>query len=180
MNMVKLNNKLTAQVIDIVNTFNAYEGITEEGNFWTYHRENGAEVLDIDFRLKITDSGLMVVINKSYDKDTISGGHYTEDIQAELEPTTLDIWLEDNGIFTKQAHFLADKMHEMVKFMCLWSEGERDFYNIVYDMYNKNSCEMSTAIQILLEKLPNLIDRYYVQKVWLEVQINEEKINNLF
>lgn len=180
MNMVKLNNKLTAQVIDIVNTFNTYEGIIEDSSLWTYHRENGAEVVDIDFRLKITDSGLMVVINKSYDKDTISGGHYIEDIRAELEPTTLNIWLEDNGIFTKKAHLLADKMHEMVKYIGLWSEAEKNFYNIVYEMYNKNSCEMSTAIQILLEKLPNLIDRYYVQKVWLEVQINEEKINNLF
>ena len=80
MNMVKLNNKLTAQVIDIVNTFNTYEGIIEDSNLQTYHRENGAEVIDIDFRLKITDSSLMVVINKSYDKDTISGRHYTEDI----------------------------------------------------------------------------------------------------
>ena len=68
----------------------------------------------------------------------------------------------------------------MVEYIRLWSEVEKNFYNIVYGMYNKNSCEMSTAIQILLEKLSNLIDRYYVQKVWLEVQINEEKINNLF
>lgn len=105
MNMVKLNNKLTAQVIDIVNTFNTYKGITEDNSLWTYHRENGAEVVDIDFRLKITDSGLMVIINKSYDKDTISGGHYTEDTQAELEPSALDIWLEDNGIFTKKHTF---------------------------------------------------------------------------
>lgn len=28
MNMVKLNNKLTGNIIDIVNAFNAYEGIT--------------------------------------------------------------------------------------------------------------------------------------------------------
>lgn len=180
MNMVKLNNRLTAQVIDIVNTFNTYEGITEEGNLWTYHRENGAEVLDIDFRLKITDSGLTVVINKSYDKDTISGGHYTEDTQAELEPAALEIWLEDNGIFTKQAHYLADKMHEMVKYMCLWSEGERDFYNIVYGMYNKSSCEMSTAIQILLDKCTDTVDRYYINKVWSEIQMNEDGINKLF
>jgi len=180
MNMVKLNNRLTAQVIDIVNTFNTYEGITEDNSLWTYHRENGAEVVDIDFRLKITDSGLMVIVNKSYDKDTISGGHYTEDTQAELEPSALDIWLEDNGIFTKKAHFLADKMYEMVRYICLWSEAEKDFYNIVYEMYNKSSCEMSTAIQILLEKLPDLTDRYYVQKVWSEVQMNEEKVNKLF
>ena len=109
MNMVKLNNKLTAQVIDIVNTFNTYEGIIEDSSLQTYHRENGAEVVDIDFRLKITDSSLMVVINKSYDKDTIQGGHYTEDIQTELKPTTLDIWLEDNSIFTKKHTFQPTK-----------------------------------------------------------------------
>lgn len=38
MNMVKLNNKLTAQVIDIVNIFNTYEGIIEDSSLWTYHR----------------------------------------------------------------------------------------------------------------------------------------------
>ena len=32
MNMIKLNNKLTAQVIDIVNTFNTYEDIIEDSN----------------------------------------------------------------------------------------------------------------------------------------------------
>lgn len=180
MNMVKLNSRLTAKVIDIINTFNTYEGITQNDSFWTYHRENGAEVLDIDFRLKITDSGLMVTINKSYDKDTISGGHYTEDTQAELEPSALEIWLEDNGIFTKKAHFLADKMYEMVKFMCFWSAGERDFYHIVYDMYNKSSCEMSTAIQILLDKCTDTTDRYYINKVWSEIQMNEDGINKLF
>lgn len=123
MNMVKLNNKLTTQVIDIVNTFNTYEGIIKDSSLQTYHRGNGTQVVDIDFRLKITDSSLMVVINKSYDKDAIQGGHYTEDIQTEFEPTTLDIWLEDNGIFTKKTHFLADKMHEIVEYIRLWSEA---------------------------------------------------------
>ena len=180
MNMVKLNNKLTAQVIDIVNTFNTYEGITEGNSLWTYHRKNGAEVVDIDFRLKITDSGLMVVVNKSYDKNTISGGHYTEDTQAELEPSALDIWLEDNGIYSKQAHSIADRLFNTVLCITLWEVMENEFYTEIYREYEKCSCETETAIKILLEKLPDLTDCYYVQKVWLEVQKNEQRINELF
>lgn len=180
MNMVKLNHRLTAQVIDIVNTFNAYEGITEEGNFWTYHRENGAEVLDIDFRLKITDNGLTVVINKSYDKDTISGGHYTEDTQAELDINALETWLEDNGIYSKQAHSIANRLFNTVLCIAMWETMETEFYVALYTEYQKCSCETETAVKILLEKLSDFTDRYYVQKVWLEIQKNEEGINKLF
>lgn len=85
MNMVKLNNKLTAQVISFTGVVQSYQGIEQTSHFYTYHRENGAEVLDIDFRLKVNDNGLVVSINKSYDKDTISGGHYTQDTQAEVD-----------------------------------------------------------------------------------------------
>lgn len=180
MNMVKLNHRLTAQVIDIVNTFNAYEGITEEGNFWTYHRENGAEVLDIDFRLKITDNGLTVVIDKSYDKDTISGGHYTEDTQAELDINALETWLEDNGIYSKQAHSIANRLFNTVLCIAMWETMETEFYVALYTEYQKCSCETETAVKILLEKLSDFTDRYYVQKVWLEIQKNEEGINKLF
>lgn len=98
MNMVKLNNKLTAQVISFTEVMQSYQGIEQTSHFYTYHRENGAEVLDIDFRLKVNDNGLVVSINKSYDKDAISGGHYTEDTQTEVDVNALETWLEDNGI----------------------------------------------------------------------------------
>ena len=98
MNMVKLNNKLTAQVISFTEVMQSYQGIEQTSHFYTYHRENGAEVLDIDFRLKVNNNGLVVSINKSYDKDAISGGHYTQDTQAEVDINALETWLKDNGI----------------------------------------------------------------------------------
>ena len=68
MNMVKLNNKLAAQVISFTEIMQSYQGIEQANSFYTYHKENGAEVIDIDFRLKVNDNGLIVSINKSYDK----------------------------------------------------------------------------------------------------------------
>lgn len=180
MNMVKLNNKLTAQVISFTEVMQSYQGIEQANSFYTYHRENGAEVLDIDFRLKLTDNGLTVSINKSYDKDTISGCHYTENTQAEVDINALETWLEDNGIYSKQAHSIANRLFNTVLCITLWEAMETEFYLELYTEYEKCSCETETAVKILLEKLSDLTDRYYVQKVWLEIQKNEEGINKLF
>lgn len=180
MNMVKLNNKLTAQVISFTEVMQSYQGIEQASNFYTYHRENGAEVLDVDFRLKLTDNGLTVSINKSYDKDAISGGHYTEDTQTEVDVNALETWLEDNGIYSKQAHSIANRLFNTVLCITLWEAMENEFYTELYREYEKCSCETETAVKILLEKLPDFTDRYYVQKVWLEIQKNEQRINELF
>lgn len=180
MNMVKLNNKLTAQVISFTEVMQSYQGIEQASNFYTYHRENGAEVLDIDFRLKVNDNGLIVSINKSYDKDAISGGHYTEDTQTEVDVNALETWLEDNGIYSKQAHSIANRLFNTVLCITLWEAMENEFYTELYREYEKCSCETETAVKILLEKLPDFTDRYYVQKVWLEIQKNEQRINELF
>lgn len=180
MNMVKLNNKLTAQVISFTEVMQSYQGIEQASHFYTYHRENGAEVLDIDFRLKVNDNGLVVSINKSYDKDAISGGHYTQDTQAEVDINALETWLEDNGIYSKQAHSIANRLFNTVLCIALWEAMEIEFYTALYTEYQKCSCETETAVKILLEKLTDFTDRYYVQKVWLEIQKNEEGINKLF
>ena len=180
MNMVKVNNKLTAQVISFTEVMQSYQGIEQANNFYTYHRENGAEVLDVDFRLKLTDNGLTVSINKSYDKDAISGGHYTEDTQTEVDIKALETWLEDNGIYSKQAHSIANGLFNTVLCIALWEAMETEFYVALYTEYQKCSCETETAVKILLEKLSDLTDRYYVQKVWLEIQRNEQKANELF
>lgn len=180
MNMVKLNNKLTAQVISFTEVMQSYQGIEQANSFYTYHRENGAEVLDVDFRLKLTDNGLTVSINKSYDKDAISGGHYSEDTQTEVDVNALETWLEDNGIYSKQAHSIANKLYNTVLCITLWDTMETEFYLELYTEYEKCSCETETAVKILLEKLSDLTDRYYVQKVWLEIQKNEQRINELF
>lgn len=180
MNMVKLNNKLTAQVISFTEVMQSYQGIEQANSFYTYHRENGAEVLDIDFRLKVNDNGLTVSINKSYDKDAISGGHYTEDTQTEVDVNALETWLEDNGIYSKQAHSIANRLFNTVLCITTWEIMENEFYTELYREYEKCSCETETAIKILLEKLPDFTDRYYVQKVWLNIQLNEEGIDKLF
>lgn len=52
MNMVKLNNKLAAQVISFTEIMQSYQGIEQANSFYTYHKENGAEVIDIDFQIK--------------------------------------------------------------------------------------------------------------------------------
>ena len=57
---------------------------------------------------------------------------------------------------------------------------ENEFYTALYTEYQKCSCETETAVKILLEKLTDFTDRYYVQKVWLEIQKNEQRINELF
>lgn len=180
MNMVKLNNKLTAQVISFTEVMQSYQGIEQANSFYTYHRENGAEVLDVDFRLKLTDNGLTVSINKSYDKDAISGGHYTQDTQAEVDINALETWLEDNGIYSKQAHSIANRLFSTVLCITLWEAMESDFSAQLYKEYEKCSCETETAVKILLEKLSDLTDRYYVQKVWTQIKMNEEIINKLF
>lgn len=180
MNMVKLNNKLTAQVISFTEVMQSYQGIEQANSFYTYHRENGAEVLDIDFRLKVNDNGLIVSINKSYDKDAISGGHYTKDTQIEVDINALETWLEDNGIYSKQAHSIANRLFNTVLCITLWETMETEFYLELYTEYEKCSCETETAVKILLEKLSDLTDRYYVQKVWLKIQKNEQRINKLF
>ena len=180
MNMVKLNNKLTAQVISFTEVMQSYQDIEQANSFYTYHRENGAEVLDIDFRLKVNDIGLIVSINKSYDKDAISGGHYTEDTQTEVDINALETWLEDNGIYSKQAHSIANRLFNTVLCITLWEAMETEFYLELYTEYEKCSCETETAVKILLEKLSDFTDRYYVQKVWLEIQKNEQGINKLF
>lgn len=180
MNMVKLNNKLTAQVISFTEVMQSYQDIEQANSFYTYHRENGAEVLDIDFRLKVNDNGLIVSINKSYDKDAISGGHYTEDTQTEVDINALETWLEDNGIYSKQAHSIANRLFNTVLCITLWEAMETEFCLELYTEYEKYSCETETAVKILLEKLSDLTDRYYVQKVWLEIQKNEQGINKLF
>lgn len=180
MNIVKLNNKLTAQVISFTEVMQSYQGIEQANSFYTYHRENGAEVLDIDFRLKVNDNGLIVSINKSYDKDAISGGHYTEDTQTEVDINALETWLEDNGIYSKQAHSIANRLFNTVLCITLWEAMETEFCLELYTEYEKYSCETETAVKILLEKLSDLTDRYYVQKVWLEIQKNEQGINKLF
>lgn len=180
MNMIKLNNKLTAQVISFTEVMQSYQDIEQANSFYTYHRENGAEVLDIDFRLKVNDNGLIVSINKSYDKDAISSGHYTEDTQTEVDINALETWLEDNGIYSKQAHSIANRLFNTVLCITLWEAMETEFYLELYTEYEKYSCETETAVKILLEKLSDLTDRYYVQKVWLEIQKNEQGINKLF
>lgn len=180
MNMVKLNNKLTAQVISFTEVMQSYQDIEQANSFYTYHRENGAEVLDIDFRLKVNDNGLIVSINKSYDKDAISGGHYTEDTQTEVDINALETWLEDNGIYSKQAHSIANRLFNTVLCITLWEAMETEFYLELYTEYEKCSCETETAVKILLEKLSDLTDRYYLQKVWLKIQKNEQGINKLF
>lgn len=180
MNMVKLNNKLTAQVISFTEVMQSYQDIEQANSFYTYHRENGAEVLDIDFKLKVNDNGLIVSINKSYDKDAISGGHYTEDTQTEVDINALETWLEDNGIYSKQAHSIANRLFNTVLCITLWGAMETEFYLELYTEYEKCSCETETAVKILLEKLSDLTDRYYVQKVWLKIQKNEQGINKLF
>lgn len=180
MNMVKLNNKLTAQVISFTEIMQSYQGIEQASHFYTYHRENGAEVLDIDFRLKVNDNGLVVSINKSYDKDAISGGHYTQDTQAEVDINALETWLEDNGIYSKQAHSIANRLFNTVLCIALWEAMETEFYVALYTEYQKCSCETETAVKILLEKLSDLTDRYYVQKVWTQIKMNEEIINKFF
>jgi hypothetical protein len=180
MNMVKLNNKLTGQVIAFTDIMQSYQGIEQNDSFYTMHKENGVEVLDIDFRLKINDSGLIVSINKSYDKDTIAGGHYMEDTQIEVDINALETWLEDNRIYSKQAHTIANRLFNTVSCIALWESMEGDFSAHLYKEYEKCSAETETAVKILLEQLPNLQDRYYVQKVWTEIKMNEEMINKLF
>ena len=180
MNMVKLNNKLTAQVISFTEVMQSYQDIEQANSFYTYHRENRAEVLDIDFRLKVNDNGLIVSINKSYDKDAISGGHYTEDTQTEVDINALETWLEDNGIYSKQAHSIANRLFNTVLYIAMWETMETEFYIALYTEYQKYSCETETAVKILLEKLSDFTDRYYVQKVWLKIQKNEQGINKLF
>ena len=180
MNMVKLNNKLTAQVISFTEVMQSYQGIEQANSFYTYHRENGAEVLDIDFRLKVNDNGLVVSINKSYDKDAISGGHYTEDTQTEVDINALETWLEDNGIYSKQAHDIANRLFNTVLCITLWETMESEFSAHLYKEYEKCSCKTETAVKILLEKLSDLTDRYYVQKVWTQIKMNEEIINKFF
>lgn len=180
MNMVKLNNKLTSQVISFTETMQSYQGIEQTSHFYTYHRDNGAEVLDIDFRLKIADSGLTVVVNKSYHKDTFSGGHYSEHTQSEIDINTLEIWLEDNGIYSKQAHGIASRLLNTALCVTLWEMSETEFYIALYTEYKKNPYETDIAVKILLKKLTDFTDCYYVQKIWLEIQKNEEKANSLF
>lgn len=180
MNTIKLNNKLTAQVISFTEIMQSYMGIGQANSFYTYHRENGAEVLDIDFRLKVNDSDLVVSINKSYDKDTVSGGHYTEDTQAEVDINALEIWLEDNGIYSRQAHDIANRLYSTVCCICEWSIMQNEFYRELYTEYEKCSCETATAVKILLEKCTDMTDRYYIEKTFYEIQVNEEKINSLF
>ena len=180
MNMIKLNSKLTEKVIAFTDIMQSYQDIEQNDNFYTVHKENGAEILDIDFRLKINDSGLIVSVNKSYDKDAISGGHYTEDVQTEMDINALETWLEDNHIYSKQAHVIANRLFNTVLCITSWETMESDFSAHLYKEYEKCSCETETAIKILLEQLPNLQDRYYVQKVWLELKMNEEMINKLF
>lgn len=180
MNMVKLNNKLTEKVIAFTEIMQSYQGIEQNDSFYTVHEENGAEVLDIDFRLKFNDNGLIVSINKSYDKDTISGGHYAEDTQTEVDINALETWLEDNHIYSKQAHGIANKLFTTILCIDSWEIMESEFYAELYKEYEKCSCETETAVKILLEKLSNLTDRYYVQKVYFEIKRNEEKINKLF
>lgn len=167
---------ITAQVISFTRVMQSYQGIEQANSFYTYHRENGAEVLDIDFRLKLTDNGLTVSVNKSHDKN----GHYTEDTQAEVDIDALATWLKDNRIYSKQAHKIANKLYNAITCVAFWDIAENEFYREVYTEYEKSSCETATAIQILLEKLTDLTDRYYVEKVWLNIQLNEEKISNLF
>lgn len=180
MNMVKLNNELTAQVISFTEVMQSYQGIEQANSFYTYHRENGAEVIDIDFRLKVNDNGLTISINKSYDKDAISGGHYAEDTQTEVDINALETWLEDNGIYSRQAHDIANRLYSTVCCICEWSIMQFEFYRELYTEYKKCSYETATAVKILLEKCTDMTDRYYIEKTFYEIQVNEEKINSLF
>lgn len=180
MNMVKLNNKLTEKVIAFTDIMQSYQGIEQTNGFYTYHKENGAEVLDIDFRLKVNDNGLIVSINKSYDKDTITGSHYTEDTQTETDVNALETWLEDNHIYSKQAHNIANRLFTTVLCIASWEAMESEFSAHLYKEYEKCSCETETAVKILLEQLTDLTDRYYIQKVWSIIKMNEEIANKLF
>lgn len=92
----------------------------------------------------------------------------------------LETWLEDNGIYSKQAHSIANRLFNTVLCITLWEAMENEFYTELYREYEKCSCETETAVKILLEKLPDFTDRYYVQKVWLEIQKNKQRINELF
>lgn len=180
MDMVRLNSKLTAQVISFTEIMQSYQGIEHANDFYTYHRENEIEILYIDFRLKITDNGLVISIDKTYDKNTSSGGHYAENTQAEIDVNAIETWLQDNGIYSKQIHNIANKLYNTILCITSWDIMENEFYLDLYAEYEKYSCDTSMAIKILLEKLSDLTDRYYVEKVWLKIQMNEEKINNLF
>lgn len=181
MNMVKLNNKLTAQVISFTEIMQSYMGISECSNCYTYHKENGAEVIDIDFRLHISEeNGLYVEICKSYDKNTISGGHYMGDENIQCDIKALECWLEDNGIYSRQAHDIANRLYSTVCCICEWSIMQNEFYRELYTEYEKCSCETATAVKILLEKCTDMTDRYYIEKTFYEIQVNEEKINSLF
>ena len=64
--------------------------------------------------------------------------------------------------------------------IAMWETMETEFYIALYTEYQKYSCETETAVKILLEKLSDFTDRYYVQKVWLKIQKNEQGINKLF
>ena len=180
MNTVKINNKLTAQVILFTEVMQAYQGIKQTSNSYTYHRANGAEVLDIDFRLKVNDDGLSVSINKSYNKATVSGGRYTEDTQVEVDINALEIWLEDNAIYSKQAHNIADKLYDTILGITSWNIAENKVYTELYKEYEKSSCDTEIAVKILLDKLSGLVNRYYVQKIWLDIKKNEQRIGELF
>lgn len=171
---------ITAKVIAFTEVMQAY-GIEQTSRCYTYHRENGSEVLDIDFRLELNDNNdLVCTINKSYDKNAISGGRYTEDTQTEVDIDALATWLEDNRIYSKQAHKIANKLYNAITCVAFWDIAENEFYREVYTEYEKSFCETATAIQILLEKLTDLTDRYYVEKVWLNIQLNEDGIQKLF
>lgn len=181
LNFDRLNKNLTKEVLDIVNTFNDFHGIVQTKWGWEYHRENGAEVLDIDFRLKIDDEkGLVIKVEKSFDKNTISGGHYAEDTESIITPEALWNWLEDNGIRFKESVEIAQKLFSMVESIFNWEECKAAFYHTLYNEYDKHSVMTAQAVEILLEMCTETIDKKYIQNAFYDIELNEEICAKLF
>ena len=87
----------------------------------------------------------------------------TRRTQAEVDINALETWLEDNGIQqTGSQH--SKQAFNTVLCIAMWETMETEFYIALYTEYQKCSCETETAIKILLEKLSDFTDHYYVQK----------------
>ena len=181
LNINKLNKNFTRDILDITDTFNDFAGITQTKYGWEYHREDGAEVLDINFRLKIDEEqGLVIQIEKSFDKDTIGGGHYAEDTQATVTPKALWNWLEDNKVRFKESVEIAQKLFSMVESIFNWEECKAAFYHTLYNEYDKHSVMTAQAVEILLEMCTETIDKKYIQNAFYDIELNEEICAKLF
>ena len=181
LNINKLNKNFTRDILDITDTFNDFAGITQTKYGWEYHREDGAEVLDINFRLKIDEEqGLVIQIEKSFDKDTIGGGHYAEDTQTTVTPEALWNWLEDNKVRFKESVEIAQKLFLMIENIFDWESFKGIFYTTLYSEYDKHSVMTAQAVEILLEKCESTYDKMNIQDAYYKILLNEEGIAKLF